>query len=482
MALCSDVIELTDSSFASGVKDKDIMLVEFFAPWCGHCKKLAPEYETAATKLKKEDPPIPLAKVDCTEAGKDSCSKYGVSGYPTLKIFRNGEMSKDYDGPRDSAGIIKYMKKQAAPSSQEINDLEKMKKKLDAMESALVVGFFEKDEDLKTEFMKIADEMRDDYYFAHTTSEEILADLGHKDQVVIFRPAHLHSKFEPNKEVFTGMVDAFYIKKFLKASVHGLVGHLTPDNEDQFKKPLCTVYYDVDFQLNAKGTRYWRNRILKVAAQFKNKVMTYAFASKSEFSGKLDKFGLSSEGNDVLVAIVSDDGMKYPMKEKFSVDTFKDFLTNYFAGNIEPYIKSEPVPETNDGPVKVVVGKTFNEIVNDETKDVLIEFYAPWCGHCKSLEPVYKELGEKLADVKDIVIAKMDATANDAPSPYEVRGFPTIYFSPMNSKKTPRKYDSARDLDSFIEYLKREATNPFEVPEKKEKKKKKKDKKQKDEL
>lgn len=52
----------------------------------------------------------------------------------------------------------------------------------------------------------------------------------------------------------------------------------------------------------------------------------------------------------------------------------------------------------------------------------------------------------------------------------------------MNSKKTPRKYDSARDLDSFIEYLKREATNPFEVSEKKEKKKKKKDKKQKDEL
>ena len=46
--------------------------------------------------------------------------------------------------------------------------------------------------------------------------------------------------------------------------------------------------------------------------------------------------------------------------------------------------------------LQVVVGKTFNEIVNDETKDVLIEFYAPWCGHCKSLEPVYKELGEKV--------------------------------------------------------------------------------------
>lgn len=73
-------------------------------------------------------------------------------------------------------------------------------------------------------------------------------------QVVIFRPSHLHSKLEPNKEVFTGMADPFYIKKFLKASVHGLVGHLTQDNEDQFKKPLCTVYFNVDFERNAKGT------------------------------------------------------------------------------------------------------------------------------------------------------------------------------------------------------------------------------------
>ena len=45
---------------------------------------------------------------------------------------------------------------------------------------------------------------------------------------------------------------------------------------------------------------------------------------------------------------------------------------------------------------QVVVGETFDEIVNDPKKDVLIEFYAPWCGHCKSLEPVYKELGEKV--------------------------------------------------------------------------------------
>lgn len=131
-----------------------------------------------------------------------------------------------------------------------------------------------------------------------------------------------------------------------------------------------------------------------------------------------------------------------------------------FLGKLKPVLKSQPVPKNNKGPVKVVVGKTFESIVMDPNNDVLIEFYAPWCGHCKKLEPIYTELGKKYKDQKNLVIAKMDATANDiSDSHYKADGFPTIYFAPSNNKKSPIKYQNGqRDLEHLSKFLEEHAT------------------------
>jgi len=132
------------------------------------------------------------------------------------------------------------------------------------------------------------------------------------------------------------------------------------------------------------------------------------------------------------------------------------------AGRIESYIKSEPIPESNDGPVKVVVGRNYQDIVLDETKDVLLEAYAPWCGHCKTLEPKYVELGERMKKYSDtLTIAKIDATANTLPPTFQVKGFPTIFFVPSNKKDSPIKYEGAREVEDLVAFIKREATLPL---------------------
>ncbi|CAH1773742.1 unnamed protein product [Owenia fusiformis] len=105
-----DVIELTDSNFEKLVlNSKDIWLVEFFAPWCGHCKNLAPEWQKAATELKGK---VKLGALDAT-VHQQTAGRYGVQGYPTIKMFQGGEAS-EYDGGRTASDIVSWGLNKAA--------------------------------------------------------------------------------------------------------------------------------------------------------------------------------------------------------------------------------------------------------------------------------------------------------------------------------------------------------------------------------
>ncbi|KAG6749815.1 hypothetical protein POTOM_046885 [Populus tomentosa] len=107
-ALANDVVVLTEDNFEKEVGQDRGALVEFYAPWCGHCKKLAPEYEKLGSSFRKAKTVL-IGKVDCDEH-KGVCSKYGVSGYPTLQWFPKGSLEpKKYEGPRTAEALTEYV-------------------------------------------------------------------------------------------------------------------------------------------------------------------------------------------------------------------------------------------------------------------------------------------------------------------------------------------------------------------------------------
>uniref|UniRef100_A0A646QE81 Protein disulfide-isomerase n=1 Tax=Hemiscolopendra marginata TaxID=943146 RepID=A0A646QE81_9MYRI len=473
VTLASDVLEFTDSDFAERIKEHDTYLVEFYAPWCGHCKRLAPEYEKAATVLKDNDPPIPLVKVDCIESGKETCGKFGVSGYPTLKIFRNGEFSQEYNGPREANGIIKYMSAQVGPSSKELTNLKEIETFLEK-EGVSIIGFFDsEDVKLKATFQKVADKMRESARFGHSLSPEVLKKYGYTNEVVLFRPKHLENKFEDTQVKYDGdKSDKQELEEFINKNYHGLVGHRTTDSASQFSSPLIVAYYKVDYVKNIKGTNYWRNRIMKVASGFKNRV-NFAISNKDEFTHELSEYGFNYvAGDKPVVAARNAKSEKFVMEGEFSMESFEKFINDFLEEKLKPYLKSEPIPEKNDEPVKVAVAQNFDALVNKNEKDILIEFYAPWCGHCKKLAPTFDELGKALEEEDTVEIVKMDATANDVPSPYEVHGFPTLYWAPRDKKDKPTRYDGGREFDDFIKYIAKHSTEELKTYNRNGKKKK----------
>jgi len=137
--------------------------------------------------------------------------------------------------------------------------------------------------------------------------------------------------------------------------------------------------------------------------------------------------------------------------EKLTATTFDSFIEKSLSGEYKSFRKSDPIPETNDGPVKILVGKNFDQIVYDNTKDVFVEFYAPWCGHCKKLEPVWESLGKSIKD-PSVVIAKMDATSNTPPPELLITGFPTLILFPKDNKSGVR-YEGERDLNALKKYV-----------------------------
>ncbi|ODQ67669.1 protein disulfide isomerase [Nadsonia fulvescens var. elongata DSM 6958] len=439
--VASDVYRVSLDEFDEFINDNPLALVEFFAPWCGHCKSLAPEYEIAATALKEKN--IPLVQIDCTV--EDAlCAQQQIQGYPTLKVFKgDAKKSVPYAGARSADAIISYMTKQGLPSVSQLTSAE-FSEFVDSDDVVVIAHFGKKDSALNSTYNAIAEELRENFVFGAVEDESIA-----KEQGVQYPSIVVHKKFDDKIAVYDGdLADSAAIANFISLESMPLIGEVnanTFSNYAQSGIPLCYLFIDDEEDL-VRITKWVEPR----AKELKGKVF-FAVLDAKLYGGHAENVNLKQEFPALVVQNFETD-KKYVLDQSLEVTekSIKAYLDSFVSGELEPTVKSEPIPETQ-GPVYTIVGKNYDDVVLNSKKDVLVEFYAPWCGHCKSLAPIYQELGEYFEDDDNVIIGQVDATANDIPE--RIPGYPTIKLYKANDKKNPVEYRGARNLEALIEFI-----------------------------
>ncbi|XP_050293337.1 thioredoxin domain-containing protein 5 homolog [Anthonomus grandis grandis] len=335
--------------------------IMFYAPWCGHCQRLAPTWEQLAEMLNEDDSNIRIAKVDCTTDAK-ICSDQDITGYPTLKFFKSGE--KDgikFKGTRDLPTLTNFINEQLRESDE--NPPEAVMK--------------------KTSPLTELDEQNFDAVISKGKSfiKFYAPWCGHCQRLAPIWML-LAQAYEFNEAVTIGKIDCTEHRK------------------------ICTKY-----EIKGYPTLLW----------FEN-------GQKIE---------------------------KYPGER--TLDGFKKYVENK-SKTAEP-VAYQPVEEQKNGgekeaeePVIEITAQSFREDIKSGI--TFVDFFSPWCGHCKRLVPTWELLGKHFQSTSGIKIAKVDCTVPDNRefcNEQEINGFPTLYLYKDGQKIS--EYNGNRGLDDLADFV-----------------------------
>eukprot|EP00056_Hartaetosiga_gracilis_P001425 m.44846 g.44846 ORF g.44846 m.44846 type:complete len:506 (+) comp10636_c0_seq1:132-1649(+) len=447
------VIVATDATFDEIVAANENALVEFYAPWCGHCKALAPEYVSAAKTLEEDSVNAVLVKVDCTVEEK-LASRFGVQGYPTLKFFRNGEPT-DYSGGRTAADIVFFLKKKSGPPATTLADVAGAE--AFASDNDLVyIGLFEDTDGAEaTEFKAVAADS--DLNFGISSNADIAAKYGVEMPAIVC----LRSFDEPQIN-FDGEFSALNIVTFVNGNSLPLVIEFSNENAPKiFGGDMKTHML---FHSTKAEFKDYKDIFTSFAKANKGKLLCIFVDIDAEDNQRILEFFEVTPDNSPAVRLINleEHMKKYSLTQEVTMDSLTKFAESYFDGSLRPFLKSEPVPEGWDSePVKILTGENFDEVAVKSDKIVFVEFYAPWCGHCKQLVPIWDALGEAFESTDNVVIAKLDATTNELEE-HPVEGFPTLKI--FSAEGTATEYEGGRDIKELVEFVNEYAGTDVAVP------------------
>ncbi|XP_050376330.1 protein disulfide-isomerase 5-2 [Argentina anserina] len=281
------VLELDDSNFESAISSLDLVLVDFHAPWCGHCKRLAPQLDAAAPMLAALKNPIVIAKVNADKYSSLR-DKYGVDGFPTLKLFIHG-VPQDYKGPRNADLLVRYLKKFAAP---DVTVLDSDSAVADFVEAAgtffpIYIGFGLEESVVS----KLALKYKRKAWFSvvKDVSEDVmmLYDFDKVPALVSLHPSY------NEQHVFYGPFEEEFLEDFIKQSLLPLAMPINYDTlkslDDDERKLVLTIVEDEDDEKSKNLIK-----ILKSAASA-NRDLIFGYVGLKQWEDFADTFGANKK-------------------------------------------------------------------------------------------------------------------------------------------------------------------------------------------
>ena len=240
----------------------------------------------------------------------------------------------------------------------------------------LIAYLSSKSEEPGPQFEEMANKHRDDYLFGMVTDSEIIKSEGLTTPAVV-----LYRTFDEPRIEYTSHVQSATIGElelFVKSRSVPYIDEVGAENYQVYVEsghPLAYLFLDPNHESHAEHTQ-----MLKPIAQKYYGRVNFVWIDAIRFGDHAKALNLPEPKWPSFVIQDIKQQLKYPLDQSLDVSVeMADFWTEKFlAGELQPQLKSQPIPETQEESVYTVVGKTFDEVVYDEEKDVFIEFYAPW--------------------------------------------------------------------------------------------------------
>ena len=416
--------------------------------------------------------------------------------------MHNGHATGAYDdGTYDDlvGGLPRGTQSGSSGSPLQLLSIEDMSNFLEGDDSdkAAVIGYFDVNTNAacKLYYDQVSDKHGETYRFGIVTNKSLLEDTKYEGAAVIVYKARKFmidslSWKEKSKSRYTSKyINPESLEHFIFDKSLPLIGEYSLSNEGQYlnsKLPILFVFGDYDHKNNQALSKFVYSILKKVAeegySQYLGKIL-FAISSKIDFVHDIQEYGFKDivrNKNDIGVGILHNN-VFYKMDESIviSSDIIQEYVASFFNGKLEKEMKGKFVTtkkgsrhakgrmeqhdevieggarkvEFDESHVIKLTSSNFDDIVNNPNKDVLIDFYAPWCGHCKFLKPEYEALAKYFKDDARIAVAAMDASEHNPPKEFDVQGYPTITLVKANNKQNKISYNGPRNEKDIIEWV-----------------------------